>query len=90
MLSRLTQEENSPSEKQTTVTTYQNGMITIRVGEPQQVDFLLRVVYFLLVGWWLGYLWALVGYVFCFTIFLMPIGIMMLNRLPTVLTLRQM
>jgi len=77
------------SEKQTTVTMYQNGMTTIRVGEAQQVDFLLRVVYFLLVGWWLGYLWALAGYVFCFTIVLMPIGIMMLNRLPTVLTLRQ-
>jgi len=77
------------SSQQTTVTMYQNGMTTIRVGKPQQVDLLLRVVYFLLVGWWLGYLWALVGYVFCFTIFLMPFGIMMLNRLPTVLTLRQ-
>jgi len=53
------------------------------------VDFVLRVLYFLLVGWWAGYLWTLTGYLFCFTIFLMPLGVMMLNQLPEVLTLRQ-
>jgi uncharacterized membrane protein YccF (DUF307 family) len=79
-----------PSSQQTTVTMYQNGMVSVRVGEPQQIDFLLRALYFLAIGWWLGYMWALLGYIFCFTIILMPIGIMMLNRLPTVLTLRQM
>jgi uncharacterized membrane protein YccF (DUF307 family) len=79
-----------PSSQQTTVTMYQNGMVSVQVGEPQQIDFLLRALYFLVIGWWLGYVWALVGYIFCFTIILMPIGVMMLNRLPTVLTLRQM
>lgn len=77
------------SSQQTTVTMYQSGLVAVRMGEPQQVDFLLRVVYFLLVGWWLGYLWALLGYIFCFTLFLIPIGVMMLNRLPTILTLRR-
>jgi uncharacterized membrane protein YccF (DUF307 family) len=77
------------SREQTTVVMYGNGMTMVRTREPQQVDFLLRAVYFLLVGWWLGYVWALVGYVLCFTIVLMPIGILMLNRLPTALTLRR-
>lgn len=77
------------SDQQTTVAVYGNGMTVVRTGEPQQVDFLLRAVYFLFVGWWLGYVWALVGYVLCFTLVLMPIGVMMLNRLPTVLTLRR-
>jgi len=77
------------SSQQTTVAVYGNGMTVVRTGEPQQVDFLLRAVYFLFVGWWLGYLWALFGYVLCFSIVLMPIGVMMLNRLPTMLTLRQ-
>jgi uncharacterized membrane protein YccF (DUF307 family) len=77
------------SDQQTTVVVYGNGMTVVRTGEPQQVDFLLRAVYFLFVGWWLGYLCALVGYVLCFTLVLMPIGVMMLNRLPTVLTLRR-
>jgi uncharacterized membrane protein YccF (DUF307 family) len=77
------------SDQQTTVAVYGNGMTVVRTGEPQQVDFLLRAVYFLVVGWWLGYVWALVGYVLCFTLVLMPVGVMMLNRLPTVLTLRR-
>jgi uncharacterized membrane protein YccF (DUF307 family) len=77
------------SDQQTTVAVYGNGMTVVRTGEPQQVDFLLRAIYFLFVGWWLGYVWALVGYVLCFTLVLMPIGVMMLNRLPTVLTLRR-
>jgi uncharacterized membrane protein YccF (DUF307 family) len=77
------------SSEQTTVAMYGNGMMMVHTGEPQQVDFLLRAVYFLVVGWWLGYLWALFGSVLCFTIVLMPIGILMLNHLPTVLTLRR-
>jgi uncharacterized membrane protein YccF (DUF307 family) len=76
------------SNLHTAVTMYGNGMVTLRTAELQQADFLLRAVYFLLVGWWLGYMWALVGYICCFTLLLMSIGIMMLNRLPTVLTLR--
>ena len=77
------------SSQQTTVAVYGNGMTVVRTGEPQQVDFLLRAIYFLFVGWWLGYLWALVGYVLCFTLVLMPMGVVMLNRLPGVLTLRR-
>jgi uncharacterized membrane protein YccF (DUF307 family) len=77
------------NSQQTTITMYQNGTVAMQVGQPPQVDFLVRVVYFLFVGWWLGYLWALAGYFLCFTIVLLPIGVMMLNRLPTILTLRR-
>jgi uncharacterized membrane protein YccF (DUF307 family) len=78
------------SHQQTTITLYNNGIVALRTGGPQQVDFLVRAVYFLCIGWWFGYLWALLGYVFCCTIFFIPFGVMMLNRLPAVLTLRQM
>ncbi len=33
--------------------------------------------------------WALIGYFFCLSIILMPVGLIMLNRLPAVLTLRK-
>jgi hypothetical protein len=52
------------SRKQTTGAIYGNGLTIVRTGKPQQVDFLLRAVYFLFVGWWLGY-------ILCFTIVLM-------------------
>src|SRR5436305_2734021 len=65
----------------------QYGRVMVSVGEPLQVSFVVRALYFLLIGWWLGYLWAIVGYALCFTIILIPLGIMMLNSLPAVVTL---
>ncbi|HZR39489.1 MAG TPA: hypothetical protein VFB12_05190 [Ktedonobacteraceae bacterium] len=75
-------------DRQSLIVLTERSRVVVYVGGPQ-VDFVLRVLYFLLVGWWAGYLWALTGYLFCFTIFLMPLGVMMLNQLPEVLTLRQ-
>lgn len=53
----------------------------------RQVPFLLRAFYFLLFGWWLSLLWAIVAYLFCATIIGLPIGLLMLNSLPFVTTL---
>ena len=75
-------------DRQSLIVLTERSRVAVYVGGPQ-VDFVLRVLYFLLVGWWAGYLWTLTGYLFCFTIFLMPLGVMMLNQLPEVLTLRQ-
>jgi uncharacterized membrane protein YccF (DUF307 family) len=66
------------------------GRMSVSWGEPPQTSFVVRALYFLLIGWWLGYLWAIIGYVLCFTIILLPLGVLMLNSLPTVLTLRRM
>ncbi len=49
---------------------------------------LLRAVWFLLIGWWLGAIWAALAYLFCLSIIGLPIGVLMLNRLPQVLTLK--
>lgn len=77
-----------PRTQQTSVTV-NNGMVTVNIGQKQQYNFLLRAVYFVFVGWWAGYCWAVLGYVLCTSILLMPVGLMMLNRLPEVLTLRR-
>ncbi|MBI5518298.1 MAG: YccF domain-containing protein [Deltaproteobacteria bacterium] len=52
------------------------------------MKLLLRTLYFLLIGWWLGILWGLVGYLCCVSLVLLPIGLLMLNRLPQVITLK--
>lgn len=49
---------------------------------------LLRAIYFLLVGWWAAFLWGVVAYLCCLSIVLLPLGVVMLNRLPQVLTLK--
>lgn len=50
-------------------------------------SFIVRVLYFVLFGWWFSLLWAILAYLLCATIIGLPLGIMMLNGLPTVTTL---
>lgn len=63
--------------------------INVNVGGAQQTNFLVRALYFVFVGWWLGYFWACAGYALCVLVVTLPLGLMMLNRLPMVLTLRK-
>jgi uncharacterized membrane protein YccF (DUF307 family) len=63
--------------------------INVNVGVNNQHNFLIRALYFIFVGWWAGYCWAILGYWCCISIILLPVGIMILNSLPTVLTLRK-
>jgi len=40
-----------------------------------------------LIGWWFSLIWSLVGWLLCVTIIGLPLGVLMLNRLPNVTTL---
>lgn len=51
-------------------------------------NLILRILWFLLFGWWLGF-WAIViGYLCLILIIPSPIGIALLDRLPRIMTLR--
>lgn len=63
--------------------------INVTVGGSGQHSFFVRAIYYIFIGCWIGYIWACIGYFCCLTILLLPVGIMMLNRLPAVLTLRK-
>ena len=54
-----------------------------------QPPFLLRALYFLLIGWWFSLIWAVIGWLLCLTIIGLPIGVLMLNALPLVTTLQR-
>jgi uncharacterized membrane protein YccF (DUF307 family) len=49
---------------------------------------LIRFIWWLLVGWWLSGLVIAVAWIALITILGIPVGIWLINRLPTVLTLR--
>ena len=49
---------------------------------------LVRALYFIFIGIWLGLLWVLAAWFFNLTIIGLPLGLAMLNRLPQVMTLR--
>ena len=59
----------------------------VRVTDQPQVPFLVRAVWFLLIGWWLSGLWAGAAYVAAVTIIGLPIAFWMFDRLPAVTTL---
>lgn len=64
--------------------------VNVNVQQSKQgPGLLIRTIYFLCIGWWLGWFWANLGYFLCLLIVTLPIGLMMLNRLPMVITLRK-
>ena len=71
-----------------TVTRLSDGRIVESWYEnvPQH-PWLVRAIYFVLIGWWFSLIWSLLAWLFCLTIILLPAGVLMLNRLPAVTTL---
>lgn len=55
----------------------------------RQPNFLVRALYFVLIGWWLSLLWAGAAWLLCLTIIGLPLGVLMLHALPTVTTLQR-
>ena len=51
-------------------------------------NLLVRAVWFFFIGWWLGLIWTLVAWLFNLTVIGLPVGAMMLNAIPVVMTLR--
>ncbi|MEF8800156.1 MAG: YccF domain-containing protein [Halolamina sp.] len=56
-------------------------------GDTEQHSILVRAVYFLFIGWWLGLLWGNLASLFAITVIGLPVAIWMLNRLPYVVSL---
>ena len=52
-----------------------------------QTPFLLRAIYFLLIGWWLSAIWIAVAWALCASIIGMVIGFWMFDRVPALITL---
>lgn len=71
------------------VRTGADGQILQREVAPQQVNIILRALYFLLIGWWFSAIWMEAAYAISLTIIGLPIGFWMFDRVPAVLTLKQ-
>lgn len=70
----------------------QRSDLVIRGGRAYQAGvaqppFLLRAVYFVLVGWWLSALWIAAAWALCASVIGMVVGFWMFDRVPGVVTL---
>ncbi len=65
----------------------QQPQVVVQVQE-RAPGLLIRAVWFIFVGWWLGQLAVLSAWVLNVLIITLPLGLYILNRLPQVFTLR--
>src|SRR5512136_808576 len=63
-------------------------MTTATIVAKKNPGCLVQLVWFALVGWWLGQAWVAVAWFFAATIIGMPLAVLMLNRVPEVMALR--
>lgn len=49
---------------------------------------LVRLLYFIFIGWWFGLVWVIIAWLLNLTIIGLPVGLLMINRVPQVMTLR--
>jgi uncharacterized membrane protein YccF (DUF307 family) len=86
MLNRLPQVATlKPARSDLMVTT--SGQV-VELGRPQR-PFLLRALYFLLVGWWLSAIWIIIAWALCASIIGMVIGFWMFGRTAAIVSLAQ-
>ena len=71
------------------VTSATGGQTILREKSLPQYNFLLRTLYFLLVGWWWSGMWLSIAYALCATFILLPIGLEMFRLTPLMTTLRR-
>jgi len=58
------------------------GRLQRRERGPKQYNILLRILYFLLIGWWLSALWITASFAVAATIIGAPVAFWMVDRVP--------
>jgi uncharacterized membrane protein YccF (DUF307 family) len=67
---------------------YVNQTLPTVAVQQQTIGLLIRAVWFLFVGLWLGQMWLLVAWLLNLSLIGLPLGLWMLNMMPQVMTLR--
>jgi uncharacterized membrane protein YccF (DUF307 family) len=65
-----------------------NSNVNVNIPAAQGPGCLVRGLYFIFVGSWLGAIWMIIAWFLNVTIIGLPLGLSMLNRIPQVMTLR--
>ncbi len=70
------------------MTTMNNNPPGMRVIVRSQPGCLIQLLYFIFIGWWLGALAVILAYLLFLTIIGMPFGVMIINKIPYLIALR--
>jgi uncharacterized membrane protein YccF (DUF307 family) len=87
MLNRVPQVLTLRPAQRVVVSGERGTRVEWRLEGVSQPPWPIRLLYFVVVGWWLSLLWANAAWLISATIIGLPLGIWMFNRLPAVTTL---
>lgn len=86
MLNKLPQVVSLRKREQYVVA-YEDGRRT--ETRAPQVNIVLRILYFIFIGWWLSALWIEASFALIASFIGMPLGIWMLDRVPAIVSLKR-
>jgi uncharacterized membrane protein YccF (DUF307 family) len=66
-----------------------NGQTVIAASQLPQRNFIIRAIYFLLVGWWWSGIWLITAYLLCITVILIPLSLLMFRLTPFMTTIKR-
>jgi uncharacterized membrane protein YccF (DUF307 family) len=66
-----------------------DGSLSKTEVHPEQVNIILRALYFIFIGWWVSAIWMEAAYAVCATIIGLPVGFWMFDRVPAVVSLKR-
>lgn len=69
--------------------TYQNGVMLLQEATIQQRPWIVRALYFLLIGWWFGAVWLVLAWVIGLLVITLPVSFLMYNRTSGIMTLQR-
>jgi len=78
-----------PRRERFTMVTGADGVTRFERIATEQTSALIRLAYFIVIGWWLSAFWMAAAWLLCVTIVGIPLGMMMVNRLPFVFSLHR-
>ena len=58
------------------------------INEDSSTGCLVQLIWFIFVGWWLSQLAIIASYILIFSIILLPFGLLILNKIPSIIALR--
>lgn len=64
-------------------------MDTVTINTKKNPGCLVQILWFAFIGIWLGQVWTVIAWIMMVTIIGIPVGVMMINKLPWIIALRQ-